>query len=418
MGIVDSANDKCVNLMQEAQPVLVDVARAGEVIPGLDRNTLLHAGPPIEWSHMCGPMRGAVMSALKFENMAANNEDAAEMASSGDIVFAPCHEYGCVGPMTGIISYSMPVYVVQNLDRGNRAYAMINEGMGDVLRFGATSKWALDNLRFITEIVAPILKEALYFLQNPINLKVIMTQALIMGDELHMRNSASTNIFIKNIAEAVVAASPNIQTAREVLHFLTTNNEQCFLNLGMAAAKCSCDAAHGVKNSSIVTAMARNGHDFGIRVSGLGDRWFSAPAAAVDGLYFPGYSADDANPDIGDSAIMETVGVGAFAMAASPGVINFVGAGGFSQAVSYTREMYGITVQENRDYLIPSMDNQGTPTGIDVRRVVEKDITPAINTAIASREAGVGMIGAGIARAPIEPFINALLALAEELELD
>lgn len=403
---VKLANDKAAAKLKNAMPYWVDVKPAHEVL-GIDKHTLLHAGPPIEWAQMCKPMKGAIVAALKYEGLAAGDDDAWELAGSGQIRFEPCHHHGAVGPMTGITSYSMPMICVENRESGNMAYSTFNEGAGDVIRFGAFSENTVRRLKWIETDFAPAMKK--YVLHTGgVNLKSIIAQSLNMGDELHMRNAASTNLFIKTILPGLAESCENIETFRKCVNFMTTNNDQFFLNFAMAAGKSAADAAHGIKYSTIVTAMARNGVNIGIRVSGLDNTWYTAPAADVKGLYFSGYTKDDANKDIGDSAIMETSGVGGVAIAAAPAIVRFLGAGKYKDALKYTHEMYDICYSESEQYTIPNLDFRGTPLGIDISKVVSFGVTPVINTAIVSKEAGVGMIGAGVSRAPLKMFEDAL----------
>lgn len=411
---IETANEKALDKLKNAQTVWTDIQFAHEVFEDFDKYTLLHAGPPVEWENMSGPMKGAVAAALMYEELAETPEEAFELAGSGKVKFHPCHDYHAVGPMTGITSYSMPLYVVENTEAGNKSYSTINEGAGDVIRFGAYSENTVKRLKWIEEVLAPEFKKAIRKMGG-MNLNVLISQSVHMGDELHMRNGASTALFIKNFMDTLVQVVDDQEVLREITHFLTTNNDQFFLNLAMCSCKASADAAHGIENSTIVTAMARNGVEIGIRVSGLGDTWYTAPAAEVNGLYFSGYSKEDANPDIGDSAIMETGGLGGFAMAASPAVVLFLGAGGYKDAIRYTMDMFEISADESAHYTIPSLDFRGTPTGIDIRKVIETGISPVINTAIASKEPGVGMIGAGVSKAPMEMFEKALLDLADKL---
>jgi hypothetical protein len=409
---VAEANRTAMARLLGARPVLLDVRPAAEVVPGLGERMLLHAGPPIEWSGMCGPVRGAVTGAILYEGWAADPDAAAALAASGRIRFAPCHHHGAVGPMAGILSPSMPVVVVENASHGNRAFATLNEGLGRALRFGAYDAEVLGRLRWIAGTLGPALRAALR--AGPIDLKLHVAQALQMGDECHNRNVAATSLFARTLAPALARAVDG-PTAASVFEFILGNNH-FFLNFSMAACKASLDAAHGIPGSTLVTAMARNGVDFGIRVSGAGDAWFTAPAPVIDGLYFPGYGPADANPDLGDSAITETAGIGAFAMAGAPAIVRFVG-GSPADALGYTRAMYGITLGRNPEYGIPALGFAGSPTGIDVRRVVESGRTPVINTGIAHREPGIGQVGAGIARAPLPCFEAALRDLGRRLGL-
>lgn len=410
--IVKQANDLALLKIKNAMPYWVDVKPAHEVL-GIDKFTVLHAGPPISWNEMCKPMKGAVIAVLKYEGLAADDTQANDLAASGKIKFEPCHHHHAVGPMTGVTSYSMPMICVENKENGNFAYSTFNEGAGDVIRFGAYGENTVCRLKWIETVLGPAMKK--YVRQaGGVNLKSVIAQSLNMGDELHMRNAASTNLFIKTVVPGLAESCSTIEQFREIVNFMTTNNDQFFLNFAMAANKSAADAACGIEFSTIVTAMARNGVNIGIRVSGLGDTWFTAPAADVKGLYFSGYTAKDANKDIGDSAIMETGGVGGMTIAAAPAIVRFLGAGTYQDALNFTSEMYEITYGESEQYTIPNLDFRGSPTGIDISKVVESGITPVINTAIVSKEAGVGMIGAGVSRAPLKMFEDALRAYGKK----
>ncbi len=411
---VSAANAAAVERMISAHPMLTEIAVAGAVIPGMHERLLLHAGPPIEWERMSGPLRGAVIGALLYEGIVSDEEAALEIAGGGEVEFSPCHQHGAVGPMAGVISSSMAVYVVENTAGGNRAFSNLNEGYGKVLRYGAYSPEVLDRLRWMNETMAPILGEALSA-SGGLDIRALLSEALHMGDEGHNRNKAGSLLFLKLLSPLIAALDVDAAEEARVLAFIG-DNALSVLNPVMAACKAMADSAHGVEGSTLVTAMARNGTDFGIRLSGLGDRWFTAPAQTPDGLYFSGFSSDDANPDIGDSTITETAGIGGFAMAAAPAIVSFV-SGSPQDALDATLEMYEITVAEHSHFTIPALDFRGTPTGIDIRKVIELGITPRINTGIAHRDAGIGQIGAGLVRPPIETFEQALLAYAEEYGL-
>lgn len=405
---VDAANHQAVERMMAARPMLTTLARASEVIPALaGGRSLLHAGPPIAWERASGPLRGALIGALLFEGIAKGTAEAETLLARGEIALEPCHHHGAVGPMAGVISASMMVYVIENTEHGNRAFSNLNEGYGKVLRYGAYAPEVLEKLRWMNQEMAPLLREALAQ-TGPLDLKTLLAEALHMGDEGHNRNKAGSLLFLKHLAPALARAG---ERAAPVLRFLG-ENPLSVLNPVMAAAKTMADAAHGVSGSTMVTAMARNGTDFGIRVSGLGDTWLTAPAATPDGLYFAGFSAADANPDIGDSTITETIGIGGFAMAAAPAIVTFI-SGTPRDALDATLEMYEITLAEHRHFTIPALELRGTPTGIDLRKVVELGIPPRINTGIAHREAGVGQVGAGLVRPPLDVFERALVAFAE-----
>ena len=406
------ANAEVLTIILSGMPHLIGLERAIDVIPGMKPDMLLHAGPPITWDRMCGPMRGAMIGALLYERKAKTVEEAQWLAASGAIKFSPCHEHASVGPMAGIISPSMPVFVLKNEAHGNFAYCTLNEGLGKVLRYGAYGEPVIQKLRWMEGTLYPVLKKAVAKL-GKIDLKNIIAQALHMGDEVHNRNRAATSIFYRTIAPAIVTTCDDPTVVAEVLEFIN-HNDHFFLNLSMPASKVTLDAARGVKNSSVLVVMARNGTDFGIQLSGTGDEWFTGPADVPDALFFPGYTRADANPDIGDSAITETNGLGGFAIAAAPAIVQFVG-GSSDDALRYTRQMYEITAGENNIYQIPSLNFRGTPTGIDTIKVVEKNILPFIDTGVAHKEPGVGQIGAGVLSAPAEPFQKAFAGLARRL---
>jgi hypothetical protein len=410
---VEAANATAFARYLAAQPTLVGVAPAADAIAGLPERTILHAGPPIEWADMCAPVRGAIVGACIYEGWADSPVAAQQMLDGGEVSFSPCHHYAAVGPMAGIISPSMPVWIIEDTAHGTRTYSNLNEGLGKVLRFGANGPEIIERLHWMQQVLGPALTATLETL-GPLELKPLMAQALHMGDEVHNRNAAASALLLKRLIPAALDADLDAAVLSDVVKFINSN-DHFFLNLSMPACKAMMDAAHGVAGASLVTAMARNGVEFGIRVSGLGDRWFTTPAPIVHGLFFPGYSADDANPDLGDSTITETAGIGAFAMAASPAIVQFVG-GSASDAIANTRQMSHITIGRNDSFTLPQLDFGAAPAGIDIRKVIDTGIEPVINTGIAHREAGIGQIGAGITHAPMACFAQAVLALAQSLD--
>jgi hypothetical protein len=412
---IDNANTTAVNRMMEARPILKGVATARDVIPGMKDNLFLHAGPPIEWVRMSGPLQGAIIGAMLFEGLAKSEAEATSMVERGEVEFDSCHHHGTVGPMAGVTSASMKVYVVENAEHGNKSFSNLNEGYGKVLRYGAYSEEVLKKLHWMNDVLGTALADSLAQ-SNGLDLRALIAEALHMGDEGHNRNKAGSLIYLKLISPLIAKVMKDDAAESEVLQFIG-DNALSVLNPVMAACKAMTDAAHGVEGSTIVTTMARNGTDFGIRVSGLGEKqWFTAPAEIPVGLFFSGFTQDDANPDIGDSAITETAGIGGFAMATAPAIVTFVG-GTPKDAINATLEMYEITFAESKFFTMPSLDFRGTPTGIDIRKVVELGITPRINTGIAHKNAGVGQVGAGLVRPPLKIFEDALLAYAEKYEL-
>lgn len=411
---IEKANNQTVEKMIEARAVLVGLGKAREVIPGMRDNLLLHAGPPITWDRASGPLRGAITGALIFEGKAKNEKEAQTLVESGKIELEPCHHHQTVGPMAGVTSASMSVYIIENQTHGNKAFSNLNEGYGKVLRYGAFDDEVQNRLKWMEDVMAPVLKDAIEAIGG-IDIKALLSEALHMGDEGHNRNKAGSILYLKVLAPHIAKASPDSKTAAQVLKAIG-DNALSVLNPVMAACKVMADAAHGIEGSTIVTTMARNGTDFGIRISGLNGQWFTAPAQIPKGLYFPGYGDKDANADIGDSTITETAGIGGFAMAAAPAIVTFV-SGSPDDALKATMEMYEITFGEHKYFTIPQLNFRGTPTAIDLRKVIETGIAPRVNTGIAHKNAGVGQIGAGLVRPPMEIFEQALVAFAEKYNI-
>ena len=407
-GTLEEANTAALERLLAVRPQLVDVVPARDVIPGFDQGMFLHAGPPVEWDDCSGPLRGALIGAMLYEGLADHPDAAVELGPSLEL--SPCHHHRSVGPMAGVISSSMPVAVVADGAGTGVAYATLNEGLGKVLRYGAFGDEVIERLGWMERVLGPTLQDVLRR-HGPIDLQALIAQALQMGDDGHNRNRAVTSLFLREIGSYLVEGDgvPVAERA-EVFRFID-GNDHFLLNLVMAAGKVAADAASGVAGSSLVTTMARNGTEFGIRLSGTGDRWFTAPAPVVDGLYLGSYTADDAGRDIGDSTITETVGLGGFAMAAAPAIVGFVG-GTAVEAVDRTLAMYEITLAEHPAYRIPFLEARGTPTGIDATLVVRSGVLPQINTGIAGKEPGTGMVGAGLVEAPMACFAAGVRSLA------
>ena len=402
------ANAQAFSRMAAAEASLVDVRPAAEAL-GLDRGTFLHAGPPIEWERMSGPLRGALIGAVLLENLAETPEEAERQLAAGAYTYEPCHHHGGVGPMAGVVSASMYLYWLRDEVHDNSSWCSLNEGLGKVLRYGAYGEEVIDRLRWMSAVLGPLLQQAVRS-RGPFDIKAIIAQMLQMGDEGHNRNRAGSLMLLRELLPGLVTADGTSDDIAEAIRF-SGANEHFFLNLGMPACKLATLAAHGIPGSSIVTTMARNGTDFGIRVSGTGEEWFTGPANTPEGLFLGSYGPDDANPDIGDSAITETGGIGGFAMAAAPAIVKFVG-GDVPFALRTTQTMYEICEGEHPAYQVPILEFRGTPTGIDVTKVVRTGVLPQINTGMAGRVAGVGQVGAGLVNPPAECFTAALEALA------
>lgn len=411
---IDAANQVALERILSAQPFLEGFGQAIDTVPGMTEKTILHAGPPIEFPRMSGPMKGAVTGALVFEGLAEDVDEAFELAASGEITFSPCHEHQSVGSMAGVTSASMWVHKVTNRTHGNTAFTNLSEQLSKILRFGANDQSVIDRLNWMRDVFGPILSAAMALNEDGLDLRLMLSQALHMGDEAHNRNVAGTTLLIQALAPYILETDFTTKEKREVFDFVASS-DYFSGPTWMVAAKASMDAANGVENSSIVTTMARNGVEFGIRVAGTGGQWFTGPAQEVIGPMFAGYTREDSGLDMGDSAITETFGIGGFAMAAAPAIVALVG-GTVDEAMGYSRTMNAITTGNNPNITIPALDFMGVPSGIDVRKVMETGILPVINTAIAHKEPGIGMIGAGITHPPVEAFQKALRALVDTVK--
>ena len=403
-----AANALAVSRMLSVRAQLVDVVPAGLAL-GLRAGEFLHAGPPIDWDRAAGPLRGALMGAAVFEGLAESPEAAAALAQSGGLSLAPCHSRGAVGPMAGVISPSMWVFVLEDPATGRRSYCSLNEGLGKVLRYGAFSPDVLERLAWMSAVLGPLLAAAVRG-HGPVDVTAILAQMVQMGDEAHNRNRTGTLMLLRDLLPSMVTWGASPADVARAAAFIG-GNDHFFLNLAMPACKLALDAARDIPAATMVVAMARNGTDFGIQVAGTGDAWFTAPALTPQGLYLGSYGPADASPDIGDSAITETAGLGGFAMAAAPAIARLVG-GSAVDALATTRRMYEITLAEHPLFQIPALEFRGTPAGIDVTLVARTGILPQINTGMAGKVPGTGQVGAGLVTPPADVFPAALRALA------
>lgn len=411
---IEQANREVVDRIIQSHPVLVGFGKAIDVVPGMKKNMILHAGPPIKWENMCGAMRGAVTGAIVFEGFAKDISEAEKVAASGEIEFSPCHEHATVGSMAGVTSASMYMHIVKNKTYGNTSYTNLSEQLAKILRMGANDQSVIDRLVWMRDVLGPMLKEAME-IAGEIDLRLLLSQALHMGDECHNRNIAGTNLLFQALSPYLLQTSFSVKDKVDVFQFIACS-DYFSGPTWMALAKNALDAAHGIEYSTILTTMARNGVEFGVRVSGMaGNQWFTGPSQKVVGPLFAGFKPEDSGLDIGDSAITETYGFGGFAMSAAPAIVSLVG-GTVAEAIVTTKKMFQVTTDENPNVTLPILNFRGIPTGIDMRKVLETGLLPVINTAIAHKDAGIGMIGAGITHPPMECFKKAILGFVAHIK--
>lgn len=397
----NAANKEVYERLCSSDPVLKSIAPAIEVLPGMTPTLILTSGPPMPWGDYTGGQRDAIIGGALFEGLASNRDEAVNRLADGEIKVGGCHDYASVGSLAGIYTASMPVFVVENKAFGNTGYCNMYEGTNPRrLNYGVYDQGVHDRLLFVQNIVAPTLQMAM-LQSGGIPLKPIIARALHMGDELHSRSTAASMLFSCELFPRLLDIPiEQRETIKQTLQALTEDH-YFFLRLSMAAAKSVADAAHNIKGSSVVTAMAFNCRNFAIRVSGLGDQWFIGPHATVQAKLFEGHSDDEITWMGGESTITETIGLGGFAQAAAFALQQYQG-GSPAAMMERNLEMYEITIGEHPDFHIPSLGYRGTPTGIDIFRVLKKGILPVMDIGIAGRDGG--QIGAGIVRAPMECF--------------
>lgn len=401
----EDANREAVQRLIDAEPVLVDVAPAIDVMPGMTRDTILTSGAPMPWEDYFGGQRAAIIGGALYEGLARDVEDADAKLSAGRIRLGACHDHGCVGSLAGIYTASMPVFVVENTAHGNRAYCNFFEGPSPKrLNYGVYDQEVKDSLLLVQQLIAPVIRDALARSSSGIPLRPIIRSALNMGDELHSRNSAATLLFVKELIPLLLDVAENRPSDVRRTYKFVSQGQYFFLRLSMAFSKATADAARDVPGSSMVSAMCFSCREFAVRLSGLGQRWFTAPIPSVDAKLFAGYSSADIEYMGGESTINETVGLGGFAQAAAFPLQDYQG-GSPERMVAMNRDMYKITLAEHPELKIPYLGFRGVPLGIDAHKVVATGVTPVMDIGVAGR--GGGQIGAGVLRAPLACFVAA-----------
>src|SRR3989337_2528565 len=219
---IQQANTEVTQRMMEARPVVIGMGKALDVIPGMRADLLLHAGPPIAWERDCGPMRGAITGALIYEGKAKTEAEAQALVESGVIQLEPCHHHQSVGPMAGIICASMSVYILAHKTHGNKSYSNLNEGYGKVLRYGAYSEEVLKKLRWMNDVLGPVLADALAASEG-LDVRALIAEAMHMGDEGHNRNKAGSLLYLKWLSPLIAKVAKDSAVESEVLKFLGDN---------------------------------------------------------------------------------------------------------------------------------------------------------------------------------------------------
>ena len=410
-GAIDAANAEVVRRLDQGLPKLVGVVPARDALPGLTDRMLLHCGPPIDWEDVCDPLRRSMRAATVAEGWAADVEQADRLLAEHEITLSPATDHATVVPMATAMGPTSPVFVVENEAGDTRAHSPINQGPGETAWFGRETDTAIARLRFLREVAGPMLQHVIAA-AGPIDVLALAAQGVQIGDDVHMRTQGTTNLLIRNLLPHLAALPDHGRV--EFAQYLS-GNHLFFLNLAMAAARSLTMWAEQVKGSSVVTTMCRNGTTFGVRLAGL-DTLFIAPAPPVlDAMYYPDYGPETSAPDIGDSALLELIGLGGAAAAGSPAVAGFLG-GTMAAARAVTEDLVATCVTSSSRFTIPTWDHRGTPLGVDARHVVDLDLPPKITTGILHASSGIGQVGAGVATAPFACFRDAIIALAAHVD--
>lgn len=406
---VDAANAEVLRRLDTGVPFLVGVEAAAAVVPGVEGRMLLHCGPAIGWEDVADPLRRSMRAAAVAEGWAADPAEADELLASGAVRLEPANLHDTVVPMASAVGPSAPVLVVEmeTPDGTVRTFAPINQGPGETAWFGRDTPAAVERLLLLRDVAGPAVAEILGR-TGPLDVLAVATQGIAMGDDLHMRTQAATNLLVRTWLPHVAALPDHL---RERFAQFLGGNHLFFLTLAMASARALTAWAGRVEGSSIVTTMSRNGTTFGIRLAGS-DHWHVTASPPVgEALYYAGHGPDDAAPDIGDSAVLELVGLGGPAAGNSPAVAAFLG-GTMADAARATETFRRICVGASSRFVLPALGFSGTPVGVDVRAVVELGLTPKVTTGILAARSGEGQVGAGVATAPLDCFVAALLDLA------
>lgn len=405
---IDEANGRAVEMITKAQPYWVSVEAAGDFLKEMGERTILHSGPPIPYEDMCELHKRGMQNGALMEGWAASRKEADRLLKRGDIHVDSALNYAAVGSGTGIITPSVPLLIVEDRRTKKRAGVFPAEGKfgGGFCGWGLYSKEIADNLRYLRERVYEPLSRLLEE-EGGLELKSLIAESIEMGDENHSSQSAVDLLFLKKILPYGLKAENSGEIIR---YFLETG--RFFHNFGQAASRSALLGASDIPGSSMVTAAGGNGVEFGIKVAGLSEEWFTAPSPMIEGRYMtPGSRREDQLAWIGDSSVVECAGLGGILSAASPKVCAYRG-DNLEKALETTRQMALICIGENPSYRIPNLDFAHSPVGIDVLKCVKTGITPVINGGMINRQGG--WMGAGCARIPMECFEKAAKAFEEK----
>ena len=404
---VTAANAEAIERVLASEPWLVGVRPAGEVVPGLAANQVLHAAPPAPWSELSPLIRSGVVGAALFEGLATTREEAEQKAAAGEITVGAAQDHAAMAGGVGSIPASLPVMVLEDRANGNRAYHFLMEGFGRTLVLGMYDDEVEERLSWFRDELGPALDAAISALSG-IDCRTLMAEALRRGDELHNRNSAATSMFAERLARGFAKAAVPAAT-QERAFALMLENTQFFVPVPLAATKLALDAADGIEGSSLLVGCGANGRDCGIKVAGLPGQWFTAPAEVPEGVLFDGFGLEDAGPSCGDSLLVECYGLGATLLPAAPALWGTVGADE-ARARAITEDAATIALGEHSDYRVPALSNRGAPIGVDVRRVVETGVRPTIDIVMVHPEPGRGVVGFGLTQPPFACFEAAVAA--------
>ncbi|MEA3117741.1 MAG: hypothetical protein QOI13_1011 [Paraburkholderia sp.] len=391
------ANRLAVERIAATEPVLTGCERASVAL-GLADGELGHAGPPFaSAAEIPAPVLNALTGAVLHERWAGNREAARAMIMRGEIRLRANHDLGTVSPMTGVVRPRQTVMRIENRAGSGVAHATLAEAGRRVLRFGFYDEAVAAGLDHLDQVVGPALARALP--AGGLPLLPLIAEGVALGDDVHQRNIGGMYAFVRQLSD--------LETS---LRAWLLGNPQHFLNYAMAGAKLALDRAHDIPDSSIVTAISRNGVSCGVRIAGCGERWFTAPASFPDGGFFAPHTPLDAQGDLGDSAIMEAYGLGGTIAHCSPELARLMQQDW--QAASAVGHRMRSLFDSAHPTIAPALAGEaGAGLGLDAQRVVDAGEPIRIHTGIAHRDGVTGWIGIGVATASVACFDAALRAL-------
>ena len=403
---IDEANEVVMNILLNGQPTWVDVRPALEVIPEFKKNLLLHAGPPIQPQDIVLALRNTLCGAALHEGLAKTFDEAWKMIEKGEILIDSAQDYSCSCGAAMVTSASTPVLVGKDTVFGGEGFSAIHPGSTPrCLRWGYYDDDIEKNLSWFCDIYGPALGEAVRN-TGGINMRAIMSRTAGMGDENHVRQTASSFALVLNLIPEVLKL--DIPQRDDVIRALVDCSEKFYLHVLMAGIMGVLKSAKNIPMSTIMIAMGGNGTEFGLQFCGTGNQWFTVKAPKILGQFLnPTWTEEEMCGYLGDSCVTEIYGLGGLSAISGPAFVRLTG-GSFADAKKRTEDARAICLGEHKFAPVPWDDYRGFPVGVDMRKVVATTILPTSHGGSTRLVGGQG--GAGSILIPSECFKQGLRA--------